>query len=78
MCSLTSWGENSQFTAMFEARVHPHDDTTPDWTHQQALPEVPHKHGDRLFLCCTCQLCPEDKNTRDYLRRKTEFWKRMM
>lgn len=43
---------------MFIPRVHPHDDAAPDWTRQQPLPKVPHKHGDRLLLCCTGQFSP--------------------
>lgn len=61
MLSLTGGGENCQLAAMSKARVHPHDDTAPDWTHQQALPEIAHKHGDRLLLCCTCQLSPKER-----------------
>lgn len=57
--SLTSGGENCQLTAMSKTRVHPHDDTAPDGTQQQALPKVSHKHGDRLLLCCTCQFIPD-------------------
>lgn len=64
MWSLTSWGENCQFAAMFIARVHAHDDTAPDRTHQQALSEVPHKHGDRLLFRCTCQLSPKERGWR--------------
>lgn len=58
--SLTGRGKNSQFTAVFETGIHPHDDTPPDRTHQQALSQVPHKHGDGLFLRCTGQFGPAD------------------
>lgn len=44
--SLTSGAEDGQLTAMSDARVHPHDDTAPNRTHQQALAEVPHEQGD--------------------------------
>lgn len=61
------------------ARVDPHDDTAPDWTHQQALPEVPHKHGDRLFLCYTCQLSPKERERKREAEkdgRRVNNWQR--
>lgn len=64
MLSLTGRGENGQFAAVLEAGVHPHDDAPPDRTHQQALPQVPHKHGDGLFLCSTGQFGPADDTRR--------------
>lgn len=70
--SLTSRREECQLTAMSKPRVYPKDDTAPDRTHQQALTEVPNKHGNWLLLRCSCQLSSTQKNA----RKKSEHWRK--
>lgn len=64
-CGLTGRGEDCQFAAMAISRIYSHEDTPAHGAHQEPLPEITHKHSNRLLLCTGGQFGPGAERGRE-------------